>query len=72
MTLVPDETREKYCSAAAPKDRALVLDLLSLGYAKLLGKGRLPNIPLVVKARYVSKEAERKVKENGGVIQLAA
>jgi ribosomal protein L15 len=49
-----------------------VFDLLSFGYAKLLGKGRLPNVPMVVRARYVSKEAERKVTEAGGVIELVA
>ncbi|KAI5286095.1 60S ribosomal protein L28, partial [Ascosphaera acerosa] len=72
ISLVPEETREKYLSADAPKDQALVLDLLALGYSKLLGKGRLPNIPMVVKARYVSKEAERKIRENGGVVELVA
>lgn len=72
LALVPDETREKYSSGEAPKDKALVLDLLSLGYAKLLGKGRLPSIPMVVKARYASKEAERKINENGGAIELVA
>merc|ERR1712000_361931 len=32
-----------------------VLNLLPLGYSKVLGKGRLPEIPLVVRARWVSK-----------------
>ncbi|EEA21754.1 60S ribosomal protein L28 [Talaromyces marneffei ATCC 18224] len=71
-SLIPEETREKYVSGSAPSDKAIVLDLLSLGYAKVLGKGRLPEVPLVVKARYVSKEAERKIKEAGGVIELVA
>ncbi|CRG90223.1 60S ribosomal protein L28 [Talaromyces islandicus] len=71
-TLVPQETRDKYLGEKAPTDKAIVLDLLPLGYAKVLGKGRLPNVPLVVKARYVSKEAERKIKEAGGVIELVA
>jgi ribosomal protein L15 len=70
-SLVPAETRDKYIQGSA-KDSAPVIDLLPLGYAKLLGKGRLPNIPLVVRARYVSKDAERKVKEAGGVIELVA
>lgn len=38
----------------------------------MLGKGRLPEIPLVVRARYFSKEAERKIKEVGGVVELVA
>ena len=35
-------------------------------------QGRLPQIPIVVKARYVSAEAEKKIKEAGGVVQLVA
>jgi large subunit ribosomal protein L27Ae len=49
-----------------------VLDLLPLGYSKVLGKGRLPKVPMVVRARYFSKEAERKIKEAGGVVELVA
>jgi ribosomal protein L15 len=64
--------RAKYLNAKSQSDHAPVFDILSLGYAKLLGKGRLPNVPMVVRARYVSKEAERKVKEAGGVVQLVA
>lgn len=53
-------------------DTAPVLDLLPLGYAKVLGKGRIPEVPLIVRARYFSREAERKIKEAGGVVQLVA
>ncbi|KAK5656124.1 hypothetical protein OQA88_4884 [Cercophora sp. LCS_1] len=70
-SLVPAEAREKYISGAK-KDSAPVIDLLSHGYAKLLGKGRLPEIPVVVRARYVSSEAERKITEAGGVVELVA
>lgn len=38
-TLVPAEAREKYVSGAAT-ETAPVIDLLSHGYAKLLGKGK--------------------------------
>lgn len=63
--------REKHITN--PKaDTAPVIDLPALGYAKLLGKGRLPSIPIVVRARYVSKEAEKKITEAGGVIELVA
>ena len=65
--------REKYLpESASPQDTVPVIDLLAFGYAKLLGKGRLPNVPVVVKARYVSKDAERKITEAGGRIQLVA
>ena len=62
----------KYLNAKSQPNHAPVIDLLSFGYAKLLGKGRLPNMPIVIRARYVSKEAERKVKEAGGVVELVA
>ncbi|KAN0066752.1 Ribosomal protein L18e/L15P [Elaphomyces granulatus] len=71
-SLVPEESRTKYLNTESPADTAPVFDLLSLGYAKLLGKGRLPSVPMVVRARYVSKEAEKKIKEAGGVVELVA
>lgn len=70
-SLVPIEQREKYL-ANKSADTAPVLDLLPLGYSKVLGKGRLPQVPIIVRARYVSKDAERKIKEAGGVVQLVA
>jgi ribosomal protein L15 len=38
----------------------------------VLGRGRLPEIPLVVKARFVSKQAEEKIKAAGGAVVLTA
>lgn len=68
---MPQETRDEYL-AGKKSDTAPVLDLLPLGYAKVLGKGRLPEIPLVVRARYVSALAEKKIKEAGGIVELVA
>ncbi|KAL2816331.1 ATP-dependent DNA helicase-like protein [Aspergillus granulosus] len=70
-SLVPTEQRDAYVSGQKT-DTAPVIDLLSLGYSKVLGKGRLPAIPLVVRARYVSRDAEQKIKEAGGVVELVA
>ncbi|KAJ4246236.1 60S ribosomal protein L28, partial [Fusarium torreyae] len=70
-SLVPVETREAYV-AGEKKDTVPVLDLLPLGYSKVLGKGRLPEIPLVVRARWVSRLAEKKITEAGGVVELVA
>lgn len=42
------------------------------GYYKLLGKGRLPKQPVIVKAKFFSKLAEDKVKAVGGVCVLSA
>ncbi len=69
--LVPAETREAYLTGKK-SDTAPVLDLLSLGYSKLCGKGRLPETPLVVRARWVSKLAEKKITDAGGVVELVA
>ncbi len=67
-SLVPAESREKYLNGKS--DVAPVIDLLALGYSKVLGKGRIPQVPVVVKARYVSELAEKKIKEAGGVVEL--
>jgi hypothetical protein len=37
-----------------------------------LGKGRIPKIPMVVRVRCFSEEDERKMKEVGDVLELAA
>jgi large subunit ribosomal protein L27Ae len=59
-------------AAAAKKGAALpVVDLLSNGYAKLLGNGRV-NFPVIVKARWVSEKAERKIRKAGGAVVLQA
>ncbi|KAI9836156.1 MAG: 60S ribosomal protein L28 [Sclerophora amabilis] len=74
-SLVPAAKRDEYLAAYSSDkklDTAPVLDLLPLGYSKVLGKGRIPEIPIVVRARYFSKEAERKIKEAGGVVELVA
>ena len=69
--LIPQEKRDHYI-ANKKSDTAPVLDLLPLGYSKVLGKGRLPEIPIVVRARYFSALAEKKIKEAGGVTELVA
>ena len=35
---------------------------------QVLGKGELPSLPLLVKAKYFSKLAESKIKEAGGAV----
>ncbi|CAG8556063.1 7212_t:CDS:2 [Paraglomus occultum] len=68
-TLVSEDTRRAH---ANNKDVAPVIDILQSGYSKLLGKGRLPNQPVIVKARSVSRRAEQKIKAAGGVVHLIA
>lgn len=55
-TLVPKEEFE-----GAKGDLVPVIDTLQAGYGKVLGKGNLPKVPFIVKARFVSERAEYEV-----------
>jgi large subunit ribosomal protein L27Ae len=66
-TLVSDDTRKKYQTV---KDKAPVIDVTKAGFYKVLGKGRLPNQPVIVKAKFFSKTAERRIKAVGGACIL--
>ncbi|KAK9759817.1 60S ribosomal protein L28 [Basidiobolus ranarum] len=68
-TLVSEQTRVKYSDN---KEVVPVIDTLRAGFGKVLGKGRLPEQPVIVKARYVSRRAEEKIKQTGGVVVLTA
>ncbi len=68
-TLVPKEVREQ---AAQKKDGALLIDVTKFGYHKVLGKGQLPKIPVVIKAKFFSREAELRIKSVGGSCVLTA
>lgn len=67
QTLVPKDEYKNASSELAP-----VIDCTAHGITKVLGKGRLPETPLIVKARFVSRKAEQKIKEAGGVVQIVA
>ncbi len=69
--MVPEETRTAYLSGTK-EDTIPVLDLLNLGYSNVLGKGRIPEIPLLVRARWFSRLAEKKITEAGGAVELVA
>ena len=68
-TLVGTEKREE---CAKNTSQAPVIDLTDHGIFKLLGKGQLPNQPVVVKCLYISKLAEKKIKEVGCACILTA
>ena len=68
-SLVTEETRKKY---ATVKDKAPVIDVTKAGYFKVLGRGRLPHQPVVIKAKFFSKTAERRIKAAGGACVLTA
>ncbi|CAE7602117.1 RPL27AB, partial [Symbiodinium microadriaticum] len=68
-SMMPEGVYEK---AKASKDVVPMIDVTKLGYFKVLGKGNLPSMPLVVKAKYFTKEAESKIKAAGGACLLTA
>jgi len=68
--LVSEQTRLQYKGHAEGK--APVIDCVRAGYYKVLGKGRLPKQPVIVKAKFFSRKAEEKIKEVGGVCVLQA
>ena len=49
-----------------------MIDVTKSGYFKVLGKGVLPEQPVVVKAKFFSKLAETKIKSVGGACVLIA
>lgn len=68
-SLVPEEARKQI---ADMKDKLPVVDLTQHGYFKVLGKGNLPEQPMIVKARYFSELAEERIKAAGGVCIVSA
>lgn len=67
---IPQE-RDQLLKSATEKN-APVLDCVAHGYYKVLGNGRLPEVPLIVKAKFFSHLAEKKIKAAGGVCVTVA
>merc|ERR1711981_1444189 len=63
-TLVSEQTRLNY--AKKPDGPAPIIDAVRAGYFKVLGKGKLPKQPVIVKAKFFSRRAEEKIKAVGG------
>lgn len=70
-TLVSEQTRTKYADKKET-DAVPVIDVTRFGFFKVLGKGVLPKQPVIVRAKFFSKIAERKIKDVGGVCVLTA
>ncbi|KAI8976818.1 ribosomal protein L18e/L15P [Pilobolus umbonatus] len=66
-TLAGEGVREKYKNT----DKVPVIDTVQKGYGKVLGKGQITQ-PLIVRTRFVSALAEKKIKKAGGVVELIA
>ena len=69
LTLVPKDVVEKAKNSNSAEK--LTIDVTKYGYYKVLGKGQLP-FAVVVKAKFFSKEAEKRLKEAGGAAVLIA
>ncbi|KAL8293638.1 hypothetical protein RQP46_000339 [Phenoliferia psychrophenolica] len=67
-SLVPEEQRKELTATSTVVP---VIDTLAAGFGKVLAKGRL-GFPFIVKARYVSRRAEAKIVEAGGVVVITA
>ncbi|CDU18877.1 hypothetical protein YYC_05155 [Plasmodium yoelii 17X] len=68
--LLPEEKKQEF---AKNENIAPVIDVTRVGYFKVLGNGNLEhNQPIVVKARYFSSIAEKKIKAVGGQCILVA
>merc|ERR1711883_1468 len=67
-SLVGEEVRKSYVG----KSEAPVIDCTAHGVYKVLAKGKLPDQPVIVKARFFSKQAAEKIKAAGGVCVLTA
>mmetsp|Transcript_59637 Transcript_59637/g.53709 ORF Transcript_59637/g.53709 Transcript_59637/m.53709 type:complete len:150 (+) Transcript_59637:101-550(+) len=69
--LVPDKIRKEVLKPEN-KDKAPLIDIVEAGYAKVIGKGRIPQKPIVVRARFFSKKAQDKIRSVGGKCLLRA
>eukprot|EP01084_Bolivina_argentea_P238438 400579_1 len=67
--LVPNNIREQCLNQ---KGKAPLVDIVEAGYSKVIGKGRIPKQPIVVRARFFSKKAQMKIKSVGGRCLLRA
>lgn len=63
------QVREK---ALKDTSKAPLIDVTKYGYFKVLGTGNLPPQPVVVRAKYFSKHAQKKIQDVGGACLLTA
>uniref|UniRef100_A0A2I2YDB7 Large ribosomal subunit protein uL15 n=1 Tax=Gorilla gorilla gorilla TaxID=9595 RepID=A0A2I2YDB7_GORGO len=55
--------KQTWANAAENKTGAApITDVALLGYYKVLGKGKLPKQPVIMKAKFFSRRAEEKIK----------
>ena len=62
-TLLSEASQKKYLE---DKSKVPTIDVTKAGFMKVLGRGRLPNVPVIVKARFFSDRAQRRIQAVGG------
>ena len=67
-TLVSEDVRKNYKKG----DKVPVIDCTAKRIFKVLGRGHLPQQPVIVKARFFSEKAQKKIKAVGGACVLEA
>uniref|UniRef100_A0A8C0Z537 Large ribosomal subunit protein uL15 n=1 Tax=Canis lupus familiaris TaxID=9615 RepID=A0A8C0Z537_CANLF len=70
-----NEQRNEQTRVNATKNKtgaAPIIDVVRSGYYKVLGKGKHPKQPVIVKAKFFSRRAEEKIKGVGGACVLVA
>ena len=68
-SLLSEAAKKKYLEK---KEGNAVIDVTAAGYTKVIGRGRLPNVPVTVKAKFFSQGAERRIRAIGGACVLVA
>ena len=63
--LLSESSRKKHLGKPSSGELP-VIDVTMSGYDKVLGRGRLPNVPVIVKARFFSDTAQRRIRKTGG------
>lgn len=69
-SLVPEDVFT--AAQSASNGTAPVIDITQYGHFKLMGRGDLPKVPVIVKAKFFTKLAEKKIKAAGGACLLVA
>jgi len=70
-TLVSEQQRDK-AFKLGKEAPAPVVDCTQAGFFKVLGNGTIPKQPIIVKAKFVSRIAEKKIRKAGGIVILTA
>ncbi|EFJ35822.1 hypothetical protein SELMODRAFT_165371 [Selaginella moellendorffii] len=69
-SLVPEDVKAQVKKGGK---EAPLIDVTEHGFFKVLGKGRVSgDFPIVVKTKFISKHAEKKIKKCGGAVVLTA